>query len=161
MTEHTNQTVCPACAKFDCACTEDEWDAFLWKRENGIEAAIATYSSPNIDATFPFMFVGDDVCISSENLNQDQLDRLLACGQPGRDATDCVQDFIANYRDLIVYDHYWGRQLLDNFGAFDKDQLDDPKKCLEILIWLTGCQMRDQHDDLPHSFELQAFFSNY
>lgn len=161
MTEDTNVRVCPACAKLDCACTEDEWDTFLWKRENGIEAADTLYTCPDITTKFPFMFIGDDVLVSSHSLNDDQFHRLLACGRPGKDATYCVQEFIVNYRDLIVYDHYYGRQLLDNFGAFDKDQLDDPRQCLELLIWLTGCQMLEQYDNLPDSDEFQAFFCNY
>jgi len=161
MTDKMNDYPCVACGQMvdRCDCMEGDWDAFLWKREHGYENRLHEKTS-----TKCLSFVGDDVVIPMPIHDSEMKEALLACGEPGRDTTDAVQHFICAYRHRILFDPYWSTKLLESYGTFEAWELKDPKHVLEILIWLTGSQLREQYENmLPGASEedIYAYFSTY
>ena len=94
-------------------------------------------------------FAGSDMIISSDELTEEILDRLIECGGSGQqddNVTALLRDF------EVTGDPSDCRDYLRQYGTWDDDDLQDHETNLERLVWLTGC---DLAEDDP------AYFSTY
>ena len=94
-------------------------------------------------------FSGSDTVISSDELTEELLDQLSACGGIGQQ-DDNVAAVLRNFE--VTGDPSDCRDYLRQYGAWDDDDLQDHETNLERLVWLAGCDLA-QGDP--------AYFSTY
>jgi len=94
-------------------------------------------------------FAGSDFMLSTDDLQPDLLEALLACGAQG-DASDAVACVRSQFE--VTGDETDCADMLRGYGAWDDEELADHYANLDRLIWLTGCDLREQGE---------AYFSTY
>jgi len=84
---------------------------------------------------------GADFTLYKDDLSLIAYASLLACSEPGRDATLAVQRFIdSNPVTVTVSD---ARDYLRGYGAWDDTELCDHTANVERLVWLLAGDMRE------------------
>ena len=96
-------------------------------------------------------FAGGDFIADPETMDDGFLYGLKDCGTPGQPADDAVQYVLDTYE--ITGDPVNCAAYLRVFGAWDDDELADHDKNLARLVWLTGCELREDDE--------VAYFSTY
>jgi hypothetical protein len=86
-------------------------------------------------------FTGNDWCASADELSPELLEALLDCGASG-DASDAVAYVRSNFE--VTGDEATCAKMLRGYGAWDDDELADHDKNLNRLVWLAGCDLREQ-----------------
>jgi hypothetical protein len=95
-------------------------------------------------------FAGADWMVAASELAPALLQDLLDCGTPGQDASDAVAYVRQTY--AVTGDPADCAAYLRTMGAWDEDELADHDVNLGRLVWLTGCDLREQGE---------AYFCNY
>lgn len=86
-------------------------------------------------------FEGSDFTASADELDPELLDALRDCGAPG-DAEEAVK-YVRRTFEITGNPHDC-RAYLRGYGAWDDEQLADHDSNLDRLVWLAGCDLREQ-----------------
>ncbi|MGO4440307.1 hypothetical protein [Rhizobium sp. RAF56] len=89
----------------------------------------------------PLHFCGRDFMLSRSELSEDLAEALEDCGRSG-DASEAVAFVLAIYEVTGEIDDC--RAMLAPYGAWDDAELSNHPKNLERLVWLAGCDLREQ-----------------
>jgi hypothetical protein len=86
-------------------------------------------------------FDGADFAVSASELSDNLRAALMDCGAPGdaQEAVDYVREAFTisgNPEACAAY--------LKGYGAWDAEELADHDRNLDRLVWLAGCDLREQ-----------------
>ena len=95
-------------------------------------------------------FAGSDWMLASEDCTPELRDALLDCGIGGQDASESVAFVRATF--TVTGEPADCRDMLRGYGAWDDNELSDHDTNLDRLVWLAGCDLREQGE---------AYFSGY
>lgn len=86
-------------------------------------------------------FSGSDFCLSADGLPEQLAEDLRDCGGAG-DASEAVDYVLSSYE--ITGDPDDCRAYLAAYGAWDDGDLANHDENLRRLVWLAGCDLREQ-----------------
>jgi hypothetical protein len=88
-------------------------------------------------------FAGADYSAHAGDLDPELADDLRDCGASG-DASGAVDYVLRRY--TVTGDPSDCAAYLRRFGAWDDDELTDHAENLRRLVWLAGCDLREQSE---------------
>jgi hypothetical protein len=88
-------------------------------------------------------FAGNDFSLTREELSDDLAEALLDCGASG-DASEAVAYVLSSFEVTGEPDDC--RAMLAGYGAWDDAELSDHQTNLKRLVWLAGCDLREQNE---------------
>jgi len=88
-------------------------------------------------------FSGSCFIVGKDDISADLFDALCDCGASG-DASDAVAYVRQNF--TVTGDADDCAAFLRGYGAWDDDELSDHDSNLDRLVWLAGCQMREENE---------------
>lgn len=86
------------------------------------------------------IFFQPGLMLYAEDIEEEMLDDLLACSEPGRDAAPAVQHFLDTY-DVVAHPDI--AACLREYGSWEDEQLRDHGQNVKRLVWLMSGNFRE------------------